>query len=379
MDYGDNPEASGSGGHCPKMTVVFDAYLLFPFRPASLHHFGEWSLEDSSLIIHSDTLFSAFVNVSALLFGNRGPSTLIQAAQDGAFRLSSAFPCIKVVRNSGSTTHFFFPRPRIRFARALGESEPLSKKELKKMRFLSQGLFQKLLTQTLPEDGQPLAVTNLEEEAKRLFTDFYLLKDEPLAGRNFTGSASPFVTIVSPKVTLDRLTSVSEFWDQTDLLLTEMGLRDGVRILPGFFFMMSKVADDLRNLLEGSLCLLIDEGIGGKRSSGRGLFASFERSRISFDLPENGRFAVNLSTLLPERDEVDRLITYDFIKRGGFVYSGAGTALPKPVVRMLSEGSVHSGVPRGRLYQVPLPASNPPGHPVFKYGLAFPVPFGGPL
>lgn len=358
------------------MTVTFDTYLLFPFRPASLYHFGEWSLEDSSRIIHSDTLFSALVNVSALLFGNRGPSALIQAAQDGSFRLSSAFPCIKILRNSDSAVLYFLPRPRIPFAKSLRDAEPLSKKELKRMRFISHTLFQKLLTDTVAEGEKPLAVTNLAE-AKPLFTGFYLLQDEPLAGRSSTGSASPFATIVSPKVTLDRLTSASEFWDQTDLLLTEMGLRDGVRIVPGFFFMMNKVVDDLRNLLEGSLCLLLDEGIGGKRSSGRGLFASFERSRISFDLPENGRFTVNLSTLLPERDETNRLIAYDFIKRGGYVYSGAGTTLQKPVVRMLSEGSVHSGVPRGQLYPFPLPASSPPGHPVLKYGLAFPIPFGG--
>jgi CRISPR-associated protein Csm4 len=359
------------------MTLSFQTYFLFPRPPASLYHFGEWTLEDSSHIIHSDTLFSALVNVCALLFGDSGPRELIDSAQHGSFRLSSAFPCVRVIRNSGSTTHCFFPRPRIPIAKSQLAQEPLGKKQLKTMRFLSHTLFQKLLSQSVMEDGEPRAVINLREEAQLLFKHFYISsEDARLASINTLQGTSPFSLLVSPKVTLDRLTSASELWDQTDLLLRELALRNGTRVCPGFFFLVQEMPEVLRKTVEATLSLLVEEGIGGKRSSGRGLFASFEKSQISFNLPSDARFSVNLSLLFPTKEETNGFIAYDFLKRGGFVHSGRGTSVQKAVIRMLAEGSVHLGRPSGTLKEVALAQEDPFNHPIYKYGLAFPIPFG---
>jgi CRISPR-associated protein Csm4 len=178
------------------------------------------------------------------------------------------------------------------------------------------------------------------------------------------GASTPWTVREASRVTLDRDTGRSDIYYAGDVRF----MKDC-----GLYMLADFLDEDYRPKLEGALRLLGDEGLGGERSSGRGLF-SLDHGSISLGSDE-GDVAMLLSLCRPRREETVILPRsyYGLISRRGWVAGKSDRR--KKSVRMLIEGSV-----------VPYPENlvgcmedvsgegTKKGKRILSYGLAFKAP-----
>ncbi|WP_338835355.1 type III-A CRISPR-associated RAMP protein Csm4 [Neomoorella thermoacetica] len=287
-------------------------------------HLGQagLGLEESSLILHSDTLYSGIFQAWLRLYGEPLPEII----------LTSAFPFI--------AANYYFPRP---FLPAPGYTSELAikyGKALKRTSFISQEHFARWV------QGIPLDFEQLVEESKLL--------------------GEVMGTGVRAQVALDRLHSNSALYFVGETFFAQH--REA-----GLFFLVDLPPEYWPNF-QAALKMLGEEGIGGRRSLGYGIFepefiADF--SLIQIDKPDA---YLTLSLVYPAGpDEVqDNLIAYQLVERMGWLEDKYGNLAQRHQrVLMFSEGSVFRRPVRGRLVDVA-----PPGfkaHPVYRNGLAFNV------
>ena len=177
-------------------------------------------------------------------------------------------------------------------------------------------------------------------------------------------ASTPWTVGEASRVTLDRDTRRSDIYYAGDVrFMKDCGLYMLVDFLDGGY----------KPRLEGALRLLGDEGLGGERSSGRGLF-SLDHGSISLG-SDGGDGAMLLSLCRPRREETAILPKsyYGLISRRGWVAGKSDRR--KKSLRMLIEGSV-----------VPYPENlvgcmedvsgegTRDGKRILSYGLAFKAP-----
>ena len=303
-------------------------------------HIGEVGIgmEEVSEILHSDTIFSALVN--ALSTMDEDVERFILKVKNGEIRFSSGFP----FKNSD----FYFPKPLLR-PNMDEECERKWGKKLKEAKFLPKWLFEKWI------NYEKIA----EEEIERLASPEFYRKS------------------CIPKVFLDREGRSSAIY--------HVGVLEFERQTPddtsGFFFLL--ISDEEgRTILKKALKFLQDEGIGGKRTWGLGLF-EHEIGKFELRIPEIVEGYVLLSLFYPSREELtlfkEPSAQWDFVKRGGWVFSRVGRGgKRKPKMRMISEGSVFSGrkKPEGILLDLDEIGNFTAevGHKVLQNGKAFSIP-----
>jgi CRISPR-associated protein Csm4 len=172
-----------------------------------------------------------------------------------------------------------------------------------------------------------------------------------------------------PRVTVDRETSASAVYR-----VGRLSFRPGC----GLFFLVDWRQESFRPRIEQALSLLADAGLGGRRSVGYGQFTPEEPYTLELGEVPMPTAAVTLSLYWPTPDELGRgalgpQAQYSLVTRHGWMASPWGRAVRRRQVRMLAEGSaIDAGArPVGGLVDV-----TPAGfgaHPVYRYGLAFPV------
>lgn len=282
---------------------------LFRMHPISAFHIGERGvgMEATSRIIHSDTLFGAICWAWRLLHGEDDLVDLLNSFLRGdiPFLISSAFPFIGDV--------YLLPKP------LEGLKGIESDKKAKKALFVSHSIFQR--------------ATNGDEiiDYRVIEAGAMVTPEEALKVEEMLDYSSPWKTAEPPRVTLDRKTMRSEIYHVGELRFAE-----GC----GFYIMVDFRDVSTEKKLEGAMRLLGDEGIGGERSCGRGLFR-VEKASIEVGSDDGDR-AVLLSLCRPGADEAHALesSSYDLLLRRG--WAGASSHR-KRGLRMISEGSV---VPR---------------------------------
>lgn len=370
------------------------AYLV-PEENARLR-LGTYSLDETFEHIPSDTLFSGFLNCASLLYGKTVADEFLKAALDGNLRLSSAFPRLEIFENDNLIQEWLFlPKPMMGFGKA--EGEEIQKKFLKKIKYVELSLLKDCLSSVEESNGFLRTSFSFSEETIfPLFSKFAIQRTDfenlaPIANIKSVGKRkelfenlktadfSPFNDDTIPKVVIDRLTSSSEIYGETDLFLLERNFRLFVgkefSFRPSFLFFF-EISDPLERKFQGALSLLIEEGIGGKRSQGSGKFRGIKYSETSIE-HIGDKYSINLSLLFPEKSDLSSIISYEWILRGGYITSGRGTQYLKKPVRMFKEGSVFKGTPRG---DAPIVSTEEIerilGHPVYQYGFNFPLIFG---
>jgi CRISPR-associated protein Csm4 len=364
------------------------AYHLIARSP---FHIGERGvgLEETSAVLHADTLFSALCltlrelgeDLDALL--TRFPRVRMPA--DGTpetvpgegelpFRLTSAFPFAGPV--------YFFPRPMLRPV-GLDDADPVLGKTLKKISFVSQDIFGALVA------GRSVADALLVEApvggAKRKMRSDLVIQDgqawvTPAERTDLlpyldavTGDVRLWEQGTAPRVTVDRVTNRSQVY-----AAGRLSFAPGC----GLFFLVDYEDVGLRSRVEQALRVLGDTGIGGERSSGHGQFELeiVERFQLGEPSSEASDAFTTLATYWPTEPEVMAGIlddaSYGLVNRRGWLASPEGMNLRRRGVRMLTEGSVTLRAPAGALAEVkpldPAPAVNV-SHDVWRYGIAFPV------
>lgn len=357
--------------------------LAFELKPRGPFHFGERGvgLEETDPLAHSDTVFSALCWAWALLYGEDALGELLERFEKGSppFLVSSAFPYAGGVR--------FLPRPLI-----LPGQETLAGEELRRLRkvgYVSWEVFSSLAAGSVPEkalliQGGRLWMTQAEFEELResvpsaldeaALTEFLrewagLGRPSPPAPADYARCYRLWRVGEVPHVTVDRVTSASGIFHEGDVYFGE---GCGIYILVRF------LDEGYREKFEAALRLLGDEGLGGRRSYGRGQFDVGKPKEVELPRAEAGSRILLLSLLNPKEDELPILlgrddVAYRLLPRRGWVYSARARNLRRKRVMMFAEGSILAHPPKepvGRLVKVLEKGGKVP-HDVYRYGYGF--------
>jgi len=296
-------------------------------------HIGikEGSLEETLNYVPSDTLFSAFCNVYRLIYGKEKLEQLLKEfiEENPPFLFSSIFPCI-----DGKP---LFPLPKgIGKERLKLDGE---KKKLKKIEYVDEDIFKALLK------GE-----TIEIEEKNIIQDKILSKES----KEFV-----WKEIERPRVTIDRKTSSSEIYYFGEVVFMDK-----------LYFLVDLRDEKYKKEIETTVRVLGDEGIGGDRTYGRGLFRMIrEVNEIEFDEIDSP-WHVILSMFYPTKEDLKGLKGYfELVERGGWVYSIDGRSKRRKFIRMFVDGSVFNKKVIGSMVKVAEDR-----HPVYRYGYALTLP-----
>jgi len=326
-------------------------------------HFGRHGLgqEQTMDTMPSDSLFAALVARLARTEGAQAVANFCRpfVDHDPPFVVSSTYPFAGRVK--------FFPVPMR--ARS-GDVQGLEAKKLKRVRFVSEGIFRSMLK------GESLA--SLYDEKRTLQKGSLLVGGADQAGLpaelNIPG-AKVWDMEQRPRVTLDRARSTSNLFHIGQVYFSQgCGLWFAVHWL--------KEDPDLKNQFKGMLHELAAAGLGAERSVGLGIAKVQEAGTL--DLPDPQEGWVTLSRYLPKEDEAPALgsagSSYSIRPVGGWLDSPTNMGQRRIPVNLIEEGSVIGTRPvrpvPGQIadvrprYQA---GEDVLGHPVYRCGLALAV------
>lgn len=311
-------------------------FLTCHLKPKGPFHLGErenWR-EGSSEFIHSDTLFSAFCHSYLLLYGRANLEELLDQFVSGnpPFLLSSAFPYWQ--------GQYYFPVPKNQIPKT---------KEAKKIQFVEKKGFEELIKGAKLEEILP-DIKSIPANAEPYF---------------------PWVKENVPRVSLSRYSNHP--------------IEDGGYFHFGLvfyqadtelFFLIKYNDTSIKKEFEAAIRLLADEGIGGDRSSGKGIFHPPVFSEIEISIPQNADGTISLSLYYPGNGELNEISEgfYELLERKGYIYSPYGMSLRRKSIRMFTEGSVFSAKsPKiGKLVNVTPEIFT--HHNIYRYGFIFGLP-----
>jgi len=316
----------------------------------SKYHFGEGDLSESSVVFHSNSLFSAMVNNFIKLYG--ADEFKKYRKEIKKLKISSLFPAIYKFKNkNGSEIEdeiLFIPKPMVMLGFDKDTQEDIEEKpkDFKKIKFISIGALKKHNEKTLKKItiGKEYLIT--EDEKKKF-------------GYNKPENMNLFKNIIEQKVSIDRM----EDSEKGQLYAIEFikPLRKDDKIV-GFYFLadFNDIDGELVKKIRASIRLMKDEGLGGKRSIGAGFFKDIIIDEFNEDLSiDNKLLGKNyqqknktyiskeknavLSITIPKENEFENFNSYQLIKIGGYIYSSSNmehiTKLKKNVYA-LTEGSI---------------------------------------
>ena len=323
---------------------------------APLHVNAEgFGYERTEEMIHSDSLFGSLINAWRWLYPEDVSAWFPKGGDDllyfEPFKISSAFPF------KGSV--FFFPKPLVSLVKPEG-LDPELDKQIKKAKFISQAIFERII------NGETIDFSSLYmlQDSK-----FWLTAEEM---KSFHNESSLYCMIENPRVSLDRLTNASldVFYFAEIHFAEDSGL---------YFFIQFNDNKKVEKHFSAVLRFLGDEGIGGDRRLGKGLFQT-EPFELDLQVPESEQWTT-LSLYCPTSSEIQNGLlndaTYDVITRSGWVGSPDGLNLRRKSIRMFLEGSVFSGSASDHYGSMPLVLPVQGGlieHNVYRSGIAFSMP-----
>ncbi len=341
-------------------------------------HFGEHGIgqEGSRLTWPSDSLYAAVLARLAALRGGEAVEAWVgtaEAPKAPPFLLTSTFPYAGAVR--------FFPVP---LAALRGEPKEANvrPKDLKKVRFVSEGVYRRLRKgETLADvsgdairlHGKSVWVLKDEKDGLPVQTDERGKKVLPVEERHF------WAVEKRPRVAVGRAPNNSNLFHVGAVRFADKcGLWFGVQWLT--------TDADTQALFAALLEDLGDAGLGAERTSGYGQ-AKIKKDAL-LELPDPGDGAwTTLSRYLPAEDEVAALqapeAAYQVTRLGGWM---DGRGLRRRAVTLLAEGAVlgplDKPAPRGSAVDIkPQPGEvgdfPVPEHPVWRLGWAVAVGYGG--
>lgn len=333
--------------------------IKLALRPGTQFHLGnrvpfdQSVLHDTDRQIHSDTLFSALVNIAAKI----GKADKLVEELQTHNTLSSAFYLLENVNNS---LVYFLPRPTVPLIDS-GDTY----KFIKQKAFVSLGVFE-----------MGMAMNQWKHK-----TDSH----ELIAGKNWIATNKEIKELLSSKFDLEKIKNIKLFEianiPQVRVHTTEeehnyyqvgnLQIADNSELFENlqvhFYFLLKETPSDV---LQTVLNLLPHEGIGGQRSTGCGQILSVSVSETERFNSLHGDSFLALSKVIPTNEEVSQLgenSYYQTTVRGGRIIDNAQNLRLKQV-RMINEGAVFENSIVGSV-----PDLRPEGKldPYMRYGKAF--------
>ncbi len=343
-------------------------YLGIKLKPKSSLHLGQrenW-LEGTLTYIHSDTIFSALCHCYLLLYGSLDnflekflPEN---SSEEPPFLISSAFPF--------RGDELFFPLPANQLVPPDADYE--TAKKLKKIEFVNLPLLKRLL------NGEKIADLLDDIETSNELKTFPPVQQKSPGKKN------------NQKALQEKLDHPDEIYKSEDvprIALNPLTNHPGENYFhfgqvtyakdAGLFLLVKFIEPAWENTVKALFRLLADEGIGGDRTCGKGLFHQPEFFEPDIPEVENASGQYAISVCFPRLSELSGLEKsfYELEERKGYVFSPVNRSLRRRSIRVLKEGAVLlNNVKRiGTLADV-TPETPLLPHRVYRYGYLFSLP-----
>lgn len=254
----------------------------------------------------------------------------------------------------------YFPKPMARLPIAFKgvEGESKTSKHLKKIQFLSKGLFEMVLNNESIEVSLNQMKNGFLREHEWSKGDDWVKKDEiqqrVQVAKNESDDADPFY-IVRTRFSKDA----------------------------GMAFLVKWIDASYKSLFNDSMQLLAEDGIGTDRVLGNGRF-TFKEDSIQVRVPHSADHQVLLGAFLPDTDILNDFSflgnsAYSLVRRGGYMAGSNNETIRhyrKRNVRMFDIGSVLQldKLQGSIINTVPLEAPIRNIHPVYKDGSTISLP-----
>ncbi len=352
-------------------------------------HFGLVGLdENSSLyqtseIIHSDTLFSAIVNIYAQAFGESTTDELVNAFKAGEISISSAYYCLD--RNSivdkkapsGEATQqietqqtiYFLPKP-VSLDLFIDDIEAV--KQLGKVAFISKMVWEKGI---LPNDKTGRKQDWLNE--CRIIAGKFLIHKTELQAEVVKSIKKIYTLEAAPKIADHSRRKQNNIYFQTDLLLQSTPINKQQFIQPHFYFLFEtswqEESENYKRFCFTFEHLLPDTGIGGSISTGSGQILTCQIQDFAMANSSSKHFA-SMSLIAPQVEDAPHIHFAKTIIRGGRVLGNQEKAVANnkqqrlQKIRMLAEGAILSQPNIGGV-----PKLHPTGK-YYRYGRSLSIP-----
>lgn len=315
--------------------VCYKLTFKAPFHTGDRENF----LDDTLSYIPSDTLFSAFCHSYLLLFGKTSLENLLKRFNTDVppFQISSCFPY--------QQNRFFLPMP-LDPSRIPAPAEDTPFKKYKKVKFVEKSVFERLINEPsskLKEDDVTIPP---------------LKKDSPVYTKN-----------IVPRIAVSR---INNHPGENYFHFGEIAFYDNC----GLFFLAKFNNESEQKLFEATLNLMQDEGIGGNRTVGKGIFKYERMDNFEIKIPQNNKGCVILSLYSPKETEIEHLKNgfYELIERKGYIYSPWIQSFRKKSAILFVEGSVFRKQVYGQLLDVTPQIHNETlPHRIYKYAFAFSI------
>lgn len=338
-------------------------------------HFGDMKGNINKLF-SSEQLFSAIINKAALMYPEKVES-IIELFLKDKIKISSLFyglDFISCEKNIVEKSINFYPRPQ---AKIKNKKESYTKEKLiKKITYLSLDALKEVLNnwnaqqQTFAIDIDDFVFIGNELLVRK--SEF-----EELNIKNSSNKISELCFIKEntyPGLSIDRETNEShKFYFKNDIQIQYQRLYNYI-IRPYMYFLVE--GKQTKELLS-SIRLMSEEGIGGRRSRGLGFFQEVEvlKKVEIININRDYKYYMNLSVVFPDKNDIDKLLSYKLEKKNGYIYSLGGQPYRKKSVRIIKEGSIFNNKINGKIIDISPDIFNE--HKVYLNGKAFLFGFGG--
>lgn len=327
--------------------------VILKTRPGRQFHFGRVSLDDktgltdSTNFPHSDTLFSALVNIMAETFPDK-VEDFVDAVRNGSLCFSSVFYCLQ----NEDRIRYFLPVPAHWILQDADVNNQYSK-----IRFLSKKSWELGITpKKLAQDGA------VARQFVVLQKQFLLHHTELKPSEH---SVSPYIRFFH-KTTVPKVGIALNADEENDLFeRTMIQIADNTDLsdhlnesvtpnLHAHFYFLEKTTEAFRTgglyqIYQSALQILIETGLGGERSTGCGQFEGldFDETFVINEEKAHATRFVSLALHLPaDEAALKKLKFYGTVLRGGRPTFQDG---PLKLVRMIAEGAISTEALQGNL------------------------------
>ncbi len=292
----------------------------------------------------SDTLWGNIVFAYKMLYGEKEFKELLNrfiSSEEKPFLVSSMFPF--AIRKNGSEKFiYYFPKPIIEDSDITPQNpeDMVILKKFKKIKYLEKSIFEKILNGEL--SGADLfnrfkVMIEADEKLKKEKNEHKKSELKKLADNNDFNYLNGLTYNFNLHNSIDRMSTSTLQSDGRGQLYFEAELA-----IPedfGLFFLYQ----ESENIIEPTLRLLSDIGLGGNRSIGKGAF-NVEFDNIEIVQPKESDSLVLLSLYQPTENEIKILTVkksyYDLTNRIGAVGKDFGLQFQqKNPVTCFVEGS----------------------------------------
>lgn len=366
--------------------------VILKCPPGGQFHFGkialdvDTSLNETDIIPHSDTLFSAIISTAFKLYGNAGAEAFIDWFEKGELQISSASYCLGL----SSYYVYFLPKPHF-YDLQTNELDIQAAKSNRKIQFISTKIWQEALLPNSEEWSEKCYVLDNGDRTIKFALHKQVEGMENLV-EDIVPSTNFFEINSIPKVAIHKPGQEDSLYFQTNIQIAnnlpskEFGISPNVC----FYFLLRHSNEEAYQQLKTVMQVMADEGIGGERSVGCGRLEGIEfippekLKDINRIAQTDSEYRVSLSLINPKPEEFAQLKAYKLLTRGGrripFPKSSNEAEYNQKSklkrVRMIGEGALIQGNVGGQVVDI-TPEGNHQ-NPFKRSGLAFSLPINLP-